>query len=164
MLAVLISTPRSPVGSGAFFAIASAARRIMLKLPIRLIWMTLANRPSACAPSLPTVRAAGAMPAQLTRPKSAPIDSACATTARPSSSLETSQRTKAPPISSATAWPRSACRSAMTTFAPSRASMRAAPSPRPEAAPVTMKTLPAMSMECVPALCVAELWERSGGA
>ena len=64
-------------------------------------------------------------------------------------SLLTSQRTKAPPISRATASPFSTCRSAMTTFPPSRASSRAVPSPRPEAPPVKMKTLPAMSMPVV---------------
>jgi hypothetical protein len=38
--------------------------------------------------------------------------------------------------------PFSTCMSAITTVAPLAASMRAVPSPRPEAPPVTMKTLP----------------------
>ena len=37
----------------------------------------------------------------------------------------------------------------MTTLPPFAASMRAVPSPRPEAPPVTMKTLPAMSMSAL---------------
>jgi len=147
-LAVEIITPRSPVGSGGFFAIASAARRIMLKLPIRLMPITRAKRSSGCAPSLPTVLAAGPMPAQLTSPISLPIDCALATTALASASCVTSQRTKAalPPNSLASASPLSACTSAMTTLPPSRTNMRALPSPRPEAPPVTMNTLPVMSM------------------
>ena len=44
----------------------------MLKLPIRLTVITLAKTASGCAPSLPTVLTAGAMPAQLTRPISLP--------------------------------------------------------------------------------------------
>ena len=59
---------RSAVGS--CLAIASAARRIMLKVPIRLMLMTRANDASACGPSLPTTFSPMAMPAQLTRPRS----------------------------------------------------------------------------------------------
>ena len=86
------------------------------------------------------------MPAQLTRPISLPSDTALATTAWPSASWLTSHLTKAPPISLATASPLSTCMSAMTTLPPLAASMRAVPSPRPEAPPVTMKTLPLISM------------------
>ena len=145
-LAVEISTPRSPVASGSFLHMASAASRIMLKLPIRLTVMVLLNTASACAPFLPTVFSAGAMPAQLTRPISLPSETARATTAWPSASLLTSQGTNAPPMSWATICPLSACISAMTTVPPCAASMRAAPSPRPDAPPVTMNTLPLMSM------------------
>src|SRR6478752_3212325 len=140
--------PRSPVDSGSFLPIASAASRIMLKLPTRLTMMVLVYTPRLWAPFLPTVFSAGAMPAQLTRPISLPRDTALATTAWPSASWLTSHLTKAPPISLAMASPFSTCMSAMTTFAPSAASMRAVPSPRPDAPPVTMKTLPLMSMVC----------------
>ena len=51
--------------------------------------MVLLNKASACAPSLPTVLAAGAMPAQFTSPISLPRASAAATTAWP---LQTSVR------------------------------------------------------------------------
>ena len=118
----------------------------MLKLPTRLTMMVLVNTSSLCAPPLPTVFSAGAMPAQLTRPTSLPSDWAWATTAWPSASLLTSHLTKAAPMSLATASPLSTCMSAITTLPPSAASMRAVPSPRPDAPPVTMKTLPAMSM------------------
>src|SRR6185312_15922403 len=144
--AVEISTPRSPVASGAFLHMASAARRIMLKLPTRFTMTVRLNTLKAWAPFLPTVFSAGAMPAQLTRPISLPIDTALATATWPSVSLLTSQRTKAPPISLAIASPRSVCMSAITTVPPCEASMRAVPSPRPDAPPVTMNTLPLISM------------------
>jgi hypothetical protein len=92
---VEIMTPRSPVASGSFLHIASAARRIMLKLPIRLIVITRVKSSSECAPSLPTVRAAGPTPAQLTRPISLPMAVALATAVRASDSWLTSQRTNA---------------------------------------------------------------------
>ena len=82
------------------------------------------------------------MPAQLTKPTSLPMDTAWATTAWPSASLLTSHLTNAPPNSLAMASPFSACMSAMTTLPPLAASMRAVPSPKPDAPPVTMKTLP----------------------
>jgi hypothetical protein len=43
----------------------------------------------------------------------------------------------------------STCTSAITTLPPAAANMRALPSPKPEAPPVTMNTLPAMSMSVV---------------
>ena len=138
--------PRSAVGSGSFLHMASAAKRIMLKVPIRLTVTALVNTARECAPFLPTVFSAGAMPAQLTKPISLPMETALATTAWPSASLLTSQRMKAPPISLAMASPFSTCMSAITTLPPLAASMRAVPSPSPEAPPVTMKTLPEMSM------------------
>ncbi len=88
-----MSTPRSPVGSGALALMASAASRIMLKLPIRLIDTTFWNSSSECAPFLPTILAAGATPAQFTRPKSEPSSSAAATALLPSASWVTSQWT-----------------------------------------------------------------------
>ena len=86
------------------------------------------------------------MPAQLTSPMSLPSFSAAATAAWPSDSELTSHFTKTPPISAATFSPLSAFMSATTTLPPLAASSRAVPSPRPEAPPVTMKTLPAISM------------------
>jgi hypothetical protein len=86
------------------------------------------------------------MPAQLTRPISLPIAGGGGHHGLAVGLLADVALDEAPPISLATASPRSTCRSAMTTLPPCAASMRAVPSPRPEAPPVTMKTLPAMSM------------------
>ncbi len=66
--AVFTITPRSPTAFGVPLAMAIAASRIMLKVPMRLMPMTRENEASACGPSFFTVRSAIAMPAQLTRP------------------------------------------------------------------------------------------------
>ncbi len=66
MEAVLTMTPRSPSSPGASFAMAAAARRIMLKVPTRLMLMALAKVSRRCGPSRPTTFSEGAMPAQLT--------------------------------------------------------------------------------------------------
>ena len=139
-------TPRSPLDSGSFWLMASAAKRIMLKLPIKLTVIVFVKTSNLWAPCLPTVFSAGAMPAQLTKPINLPIETALAITACPSASLLTSQATKAPPMSLATVWPFSTCISAITTCAPCCAKARAVPSPNPDAPPVTIKTLPWMSM------------------
>ena len=109
--------------------------------------IVLVKTSSGWAPSRPTVFAAGAMPAQLTRPNSVPIDVAASTTARPSASLVTSQRTKRCPSSSAMRVPGSVCTSAMTTFAPCAVNIRTVPAPSPDAPPVTMNALPSIFME-----------------
>ena len=53
----------------------------MLKVPTRLTITVWVYSASGCGPSLPTVREAGAMPAQFTRPTSLPSDVAFETTA-----------------------------------------------------------------------------------
>ena len=58
-------TPRSPSAPGASFAMAAAARRIMLKVPIELMLTALAKVSRRCGPSRPTTFSEGAMPAQL---------------------------------------------------------------------------------------------------
>ena len=85
-----------------------------------------------------TVRPARPMPAELTSTRNGPISEAAATAVAPSSSLDTSHLTKMPPISLATAEPRSSCRSATTIRAPNAASCRADASPMPDAPPVTI--------------------------
>ena len=161
MLAVEMITPRSPVSAcGSLCVMASAARRIMLKVPIRLMLMVRAKDSSRCAPFLPATFSAGATPAQLISAASWPSACAFCTAARPSASLVTSQRTKAPPISRATASPLSACKSATTTRPPAAASMRAVPSPRPDAPPVTMNALFSICMFS-DLLCA---WLRNGPA
>ncbi len=62
--------PRSSSSSGSFCDMAVAARRMQLKVPIRLISTTFLNTSRSWAepysPSLPMVRVAQPMPAQLT--------------------------------------------------------------------------------------------------
>ncbi len=131
---VLTMTPRSPAAFGCPFAIATAASRIMLKVPIRLMPMTRAKVASACGPSFFTVRSAMAIPAQFTSPCRPPKPfSAASTAAWPSASAVTSHFTKRAPAPSAfaSASPLSAWRSAMTTRAPLSASILTVPSPEP---------------------------------
>ena len=98
-----------PTGErGVLISTASAASRIMVKVPTRLTVTVRTYSSSGWAPSLPTVLAAGATPAQLTSPARGPSCNARATAACPSVSLATSQCTKAPPSSSASACPRRA--------------------------------------------------------
>src|SRR6516162_8045072 len=95
------------------------------------------------------------MPALLTSTSSLPKCSVvAATTAAQSSSLVTSSgwnRAKAP-MASATCWPTCSSTSAITTFAPSRAKMRAVAAPMPEAPPEMMATLPASLMVVLPSI------------
>src|SRR6218665_909176 len=62
---------------------ACAAKRSMLKLPIRLTVTARLKTASAWAPFLPTVFSAGAMPAPFTQPLSLPIATPPATTPSP---------------------------------------------------------------------------------
>ena len=87
-------TPRSPPAFGAFLAIASAASRTRLNVPIRLMLIARAKPESECGPSLPTTFSPWTMPAQLTRPCTPPnASSAAATAAMPLASSVTSVRT-----------------------------------------------------------------------
>ncbi len=72
----------------------------MLKVPIRLMVMTLVKRARSCGASLPRVRSATPMPAQLTSTCSPPkACTAAATAALPSASEVTSHLQYFPPIS-----------------------------------------------------------------
>src|SRR3954471_8510548 len=145
-------TPRSPPALGEALAIASAASRIMLKVPIAFTVSTLTKRPRACGASLPSVRSAMPMPAQLTSTWRPPNSfTANATAALPSASEVTSVLAKRPPSSFASFSPASACRSAMTTLPPPSAAMRAVAAPRPEAPPVMRNTLFLICIRCSPA-------------
>ena len=85
--------------------IAVPAMRMQSKLPIRLMAMTFLNASRLAAesyePSLPTVRCAHPMPAELTSTRTGPIDFAISTASTMSSVLVTSTLANAPPISSA---------------------------------------------------------------
>src|SRR6185295_5078108 len=114
----------------------------MLKVPTTFTVMTLTKRPRSWGASLPIVRSASAIPAQLTSTCRPPNSfTASATAALPSASFATSVRAKRPPISFASFSPASTCRSAITTFAPFSAAMRAVAAPRPDAPPVTRNML-----------------------
>src|SRR6266516_988231 len=147
--AVLMTTPRCPSSSaGSVRAIAAAAIRIRLNVPIRLMSKTLRNVARLCgAPSRFTVRSAQPMPAQFTTVRSgAPVAVAAPTAAATDASSDTSVLTNSPPVSSATVLPRSSFRSAMTTALPAAASARAVASPRPLAPPEMIAAVPLSSM------------------
>ena len=65
-------TPRSPSSIGSAWLIAQLARRMTLKVPIRLTWITWENIARSCGPDLEIVRAARPMPAQFTTTRGAP--------------------------------------------------------------------------------------------
>src|SRR6266516_7140913 len=147
--AVLMTTPRCPSAStGSVRAIAPAAIRIRLNVPIRLMSSTLRNVARLCgAPSLLTMRSTQPMPAQFTTVRSgAPLAVAASTAAVTDASSDTSVLTNSPPVSSATFLPLSSFRSAMTTALPAVASSRAAASPRPLAPPEMIAAVPLSSM------------------
>src|SRR6266545_2263082 len=133
-----MTTPRRlSASAGSVWAIAAAPIRIRLKVPIRLMSMTLRYDARSCGvPSRPTVRAAQPMPAQLTTVRSgAPVPAAASTAAVTESSSATSVFTNRPPVSAATAWPSSSLRSATTAVAPAAARRRATAAPSPLAPP-----------------------------
>src|ERR1022692_2948039 len=138
-------TPRSPSASAAsVFAMAAAAIRIRLNVPIRLTSMTLRKIARSCGvPSRPTVRAAQPIPAQFTATRSGgPSATAASTAAWTGPSFTTSVRMKRPPMAVASAVPRCSLRSATSTAAPAAASSRAVASPRPLAPPETIAAVP----------------------
>src|SRR3984893_9264810 len=141
----LVSKARSPSGStGSVRAMAAAAIRIKLNVPIRLMSMTLRKDARSCGvPSRPTVRDAQPIPAQFTTTRSgASWATAASTAAATDPSSDTSVFTNRPPNSAATAFPCCSFRSATTTVAPALASARAAASPRPLAPPEMIAAVP----------------------
>ncbi len=110
--------------------IAVPARRMQSKLPIRLMAMTFLNASRFAAesyePSLPTVRCAQPMPAELTSTRTGPIDFAISTASTMSSVLgDVDPGERATDLGRPAASPLSSCRSATTTLAPCAASSRA---------------------------------------
>ena len=98
--AVLTITPRPP-STGSVAAIAAAARRITLKVPIRLISITLVNCSSGIGCPLRTTRPGGPIPAQLTVTRNGPLPLATATASATASSSRTSAGAKVKPLDSA---------------------------------------------------------------
>ena len=88
------SGPPSSVTAGSVATIAAAARRMTLKVPTRLIWMTRLKFSSGSTPSRPSTLPGVAIPAQLTTIRSGPRATAASTAACTSSSLVTSAGTK----------------------------------------------------------------------
>jgi len=65
-------TPRSPSSFGVFLSISATARRITLKVPLRLTRTTASNISSGIGPCLPTIFFTGPTAAQFTTMCSAP--------------------------------------------------------------------------------------------
>src|SRR5437763_1549651 len=128
----MLPPPCPSASAGSVRAIAAAAIRSRLKVPIRLMSMTRRKAARSCGvPSRATVRAAQPMPAQLTATRSgAPSPAAASTAACTDCSSATSVPTNSPPSSLAVALPRSSFRSATTTRAPAAASSRAVAAPQ----------------------------------
>jgi hypothetical protein len=137
----LTITPRSPSISSAAM-IRSAASRMTLNVPIKLTVTTRENRSSGNGPFLPTVRAAGPMPAQLTAMRRVPSSPARSRASVTSSGEVTSPALNraASPSSLATSAPDDEGRSSSTTLPPPVTIRRAVASPRPDAPPVTSAT------------------------
>src|SRR3984885_5203212 len=137
-----MTTPRSP-STGSSLAISAAARRIMLKVPMRLTRITFSKSASGCGPSRPTTRLATPMPAQLTSTRAAPCAAAALASAAPAeASSATSPATARPPIALAASSAAAGLRSKTVTFAPLAASASAVARPSPEPPPVTIAATP----------------------
>src|SRR5467141_3198143 len=125
----------------------SATRRIMLKVPMRLMRTTFSNAASETGPSLPRIFIGVPTPAQLTRMRGVPRSNAIvATVVSPASASAISIANARPPMRSATAFAASALRSSTATLAPPLASLMAVASPSPDPPPVTIATLFLRSM------------------
>src|SRR3984957_2739890 len=139
---VEMTTPRSP-SIGSSLLIAALARRIMLKVPIRLTRITLSKSASGWGPSRPTTRLATPTPAQLTRTRAGPCAAAAFAIAAPAeASSATSPATARPPIALAACSAAAGLRSKTVTFAPLAASASAVARPSPEPPPVTIAATP----------------------
>src|ERR1700733_3870521 len=135
-------TPRSP-SIGSSLPISAAARRIMLKVPMRLTRITFSKSASGWGPSRPTTRLATPMPAQLTSTRATPCATAAfAIAAAAEASSATSPATARPPIALAASSAATGLRSNTVTFAPLAASASAVARPSPEPPPVTIAATP----------------------
>src|SRR5690606_34354652 len=143
-----MTTPRWPYSStGSVLAMASAARRMTLKVPSRLTVMTVRNSSRSCGPFLDRMRPAQPTPAQLTTMRSgAPDSTTCATAAETSSWLVTSAGIRVTPAGTLSpARSIDAGTSRPKTVAPSSAKRLAVAAPRPLAPPVIMAAEPEIS-------------------
>ena len=146
-----MQTPRSPESAGWTASIAADASRSTLNVPIRLTAITFSNGSSAWGPRLPATFSTQPIPAQQTeilRPPGAAAASFTAAATVLASLTSTRANLARSPSSSATRWPLSSFRSAMTTCAPPACRRRAVASPRPDAPPATKAP--------VPRICIGE--------
>src|ERR1043166_10031959 len=91
----------------------------MLKVPLRLIWITRSKSANGIGPSLPITRLATPMPAQFTSTRAGPwAFSAAATAASAEAASATLQVTATPLISAATVSASLVLRSHTATLAP----------------------------------------------
>ena len=141
--------PRVPsTSTGSVLAMAAAASRRQLNVPIRLTRMIFSKDSSGSGlPSRSTVRPGAPMPAALTAARSGAISMAASTATCTCSGFATSAFTYRPPSSEATASPSSSLRSISMQRAPRLASARAEAAPMPEAPPVMMADVPASSIQ-----------------
>ncbi len=142
-------TPRSPSALGWFVDIRAAARRIQLKVPIRLIWIVRVNAARSAGPRLPKVFSAVPIPAQFTRPCTEPKRATAASRAAVTSSgfvTSAPANSARSPRAAATSLPGERGRSSSTTAPPAAWSRSAVARPRPEAPPVITVVEPAICM------------------
>ena len=136
--------PRSPSRS-CVAAIAAAAARITVNVPIRFTSITFRNGSSAAGePSRASVRSAQPTPAQLTQTRRSPSAAAWAIAVSTCSPWVTSHSTKV--ARSGSTWSRALGRSSTKTLAPRSASAAAVAAPRPDAPPVTAAVTPSSSI------------------
>src|SRR3954451_15943120 len=147
-------TPRSP-SMGSVATMRSAARRMTLNVPIRLMLTTRAKSASGRTPCLPMTRPGVPTPAHFTATRSGPSSPATSRAALTWSGSVTSAAAKAPPIASACSAPAEEGRSIMTTCAPALPSRFAVARPRPDAPPVTTAELPWIFIRPAPRSCCA---------
>src|SRR5277367_6547853 len=137
-----MTIPRSP-SIGSSLPISAAARRIMLKVPMRLTRITFSKSASGCGPSRPTTRFGVPTPAQLTSTRVGPCAAAALASAAPTEpSSATSPATARPPIALAASSAAAGLRSKTVTFAPLAASASAVARPSPDPPPVTIAATP----------------------
>ena len=137
-------TPRSPPSSGVLAAIAAAARRMTLNVPIKLIFIMRWNTSNGCGPSLPNTLDGAPTPAQFNAPFRLPkLLIAVAMAAFTSASLVTSALAKraCAPSCLAKASPCAAFTSTSTTFPPPLTMAWAVAAPSPEPPPVITNVL-----------------------
>src|SRR5262245_25954660 len=140
-------TPRVPSANGWVRDMTDASWVMHSMVPSRLMFRTRSHSLRMWGvPSLPMVRTAVPVPAQLTAMRSGASSADAATASATWSASVTSHLTNFTPSSLAIASPRSALKSTMVTAAPAPCRRRTVASPSPEAPPLTIAAAPFTSM------------------